>query len=263
MHNKALTTFLAIRRVVGDEPFTHESIENGVGKRYCIVANDMPYFMKLYNEAFLEGTRLSLAEVHKTLSPIIMYFKFKQGNCSDRLYNVDVHVKPIIKAIIDTILDFVHCPRSTFYVLERPAPVPDPEIPDCFEDGFRLHFPNIVTRPEIQYAIRHKFLYHHANKLCVDTRVSNRPAQIYNKYSIHHDNWMLYGSMHQGDEAPWEVVYLGVKRGSPMGEHETDLVNRLSITYNVADECIYTTMGRMAITLNQKTKLKGYHNSFE
>ena len=219
-------------KVGRNKPFTHTSFDGG---SYCIPQTHIQHFMALYKDALKSGASLSITEAHQSVSPILIDFDFKQGEHKERLYDMEKHIKPILDALGIIIRDYVENPDYVLYLLEKPSPRQDPSKAGCYKDGFHIQYPDIVTCPEIQYAIRQRFLDEHSDKLCIPG-VLNNPHSIYDEAVIERNNWLMYGSKKPNEQFPWKATF-----GKEYTDSNINLVDRLSIRYK--HECIYSTKG--------------------
>lgn len=237
----ALNDFMCEFRVGKNHPITHTMLEGG---SFCIHPEDMDQFMKLYDAALESGAPLSITEAHQSISPIVLDFDLKQGDNPERLYDLEEHIKPIINALGLVIADYIQKPKFTYFFLEKPSPRPDPSKPGCFKDGFHIHFPYIVTCPEIQHAIRKDFLDNHVHLLDIPG-VTNPPNDIYDEAVIQRNNWLMYGSKKPNEEFPWTVsrMYTDDKEAFDNNAENKKLHSLLSIRHNVGPECVYTVKG--------------------
>jgi hypothetical protein len=92
------------------------------------------------------------------------------------------------------------------FVLEKPTPRPN-KSNTSFKDGFHLVIPGIVTRPELQRALRDAVLPF-VSEVFGDFfgSSSSRDAEdIYDESVIERNGWLLYGSKKQGEDHPWTL----------------------------------------------------------
>ena len=130
---KSLSSFLNERRVVGkDYVFTHTSLSGG---SYYISGDDIDEFMALYIEAIKQGRSLHLSEKHRSISPIVIDFDFRQDN-DQRRYTKEI-IDTIIKILLKVIEDYIDTKTVQCVVLEKPVR----KVKEVYKDGLHLMFP--------------------------------------------------------------------------------------------------------------------------
>lgn len=177
---KSLNTFLAQYKLSKDEKgATHTSLSGG---KWKIPSEKLQVFIALY-EAVAETNpeQLHMTEAHKSVSPILIDFDFKQGYNEKRLYNVDKHIIPMMETLTSIIKEYVESNDYNCFLLEKPHP--RREKTGLYKDGIHLIFPGVITIPPIQFAIREQFLKEHGDKLKIEG-FTNCPESIYDSADV-------------------------------------------------------------------------------
>lgn len=184
----------------GSKDSTHTSL---VGGSYNIPDDHVKTFFDLYKEVLKAGTHaLHITERHKETSPVLIDLDFRQES-NTRMYTQNM-INMFISYIVDYIREYVVCDTIECYVLEKgDAPRKDKDV---FKDGVHIIFPNIITHPEIQYAIRNRFMDENPNFFNAFMHgLTNTQTDIYDESVIYKSGWFLYGSMKPTESTPWLV----------------------------------------------------------
>jgi P4 family phage/plasmid primase-like protien len=196
---KSLSSFLNERRVVGkDYVFTHTSLSGG---SYYISGDDIDEFMALYIEAIKQGRSLHLSEKHRSISPIVIDFDFRQDN-DQRRYTKEI-IDTIIKILLKVIEDYIDTKTVQCVVLEKPVR----KVKEVYKDGLHLMFPNIVTIPAFQYFLRKETLKD-IEYVLRDCNYLNDIKDIYDEAVIDRNNWLMYGSNKPDEKYKWDISHI-------------------------------------------------------
>ena len=220
------------------------------GGRYKVGAAAHAELMAAWGAELEAGRELpALVEQHRHIGPVVVDIDLKGGGAPvgppsggpaeearvclrvpapmARLYT-DADVAALVAALrlelgrlVDLGADGVD---ARCFVLEKPAPRP------CrggatFKDGLHLELPMVVTRPELQFALRTRMLPHVERILFegapppsdpppseCPTEGRPRPRPInsaddaYDEAVIERNGWLVYGAKKPDEPAPWTVT---------------------------------------------------------
>lgn len=188
-----LVNFMNKMKSIKDSTFTHTSITEPAGSFY-IQTKDVDTFHRLYKNALNRGCSLFLTEKHKDISPILIDFDFRFKDKEDlsRKYSYDI-IDDVISKYIAKIGNYIKLPEEVeVIILEKEAPVYD-EKKKCVKDGIHIIFPNVVTRPSIQYITRNELLEEY-ERILKPINADNDVSDIFDECVIMKNNWQMYGS---------------------------------------------------------------------
>lgn len=179
--------------------FTHTSLATPMGS-FNISLNEHSQFFRLYKKAIKSGAILHITEKHFDQSPILIDIDFKyHSETSERKYNID-HVKHVINTYNYYIKEFLKINDSEklhAYIMEKSSPtfISNSENGKIYKDGFHIIYPNICTKPKLQYIFRNCVLSDFKkNNYFADLNPVNELTDIFDKAVIERNGWMLYGS---------------------------------------------------------------------
>ena len=193
---------------------SHTSMNGG---RFLFSSQQYAQLMSAWGAALESGIEVlnlpSLVERHRHIGPVIIDIDLRQPDSSlDRLYN-DADVVALVSALYDELGRLVDLTEtdSRCFVLEKPGPR------RCkgggFKDGLHIELPMVVTRAEVQVALRRAMLPHVGRILfnpLDPERFSNSAEDAYDEAVIEHAGWMLYGAKKPDEPDPWKVTRLHV-----------------------------------------------------
>jgi hypothetical protein len=245
-----------------DPTFTHTSMGRPGGKYYFSVVN-IERFMNAYCRCLDSGTidpKMALIERHRHIGPVVLDIDLRQ-TVPERLYtsdDVDIFVAALFSELA-LLVDLDKIADRRCFVLEKPAPRPN-KSSGTFKDGLHLYIPGVVTRPELQLALRAAMLKCVA--LGFDSRYTNSAEDIYDAAVISRNGMFLYGCMKPDEDAPWKLTrVLEVDRGGNVNTiwsaatSEVDYASPGSITKLISlrrfdvDEAPLTARGDAAVQL--------------
>lgn len=186
---------------------------------FYIPHQEQSTFIDLYLAALRDCHHLSLIETHKTISPVLIDLDFRQTS-SDRLYTQET-IDTLVTDLTHIISRYVSQPSYTCYVLEKPAPRPHPKDTTLWKDGLHLHFPDVITHPAIQYAIRKDFL-DEVHCMTFDP-FTNDPQQIYDQDVIEKNGWFMYGSRKPSGQPNHQTAFGGKNKSKLTRENARKL----------------------------------------
>jgi putative DNA primase/helicase len=185
---QSLEDFLKERKT--KDKFTHTSMEGG---KYYIDTESLETFRQLYKTALADGSKLSIIEQHRDLSPVLLDFDLRfPAEQTKRAYTFD-HIKRFLRSYIEVLgqyVDLAEASEHSVVLMEKPAPRQEKGVT---KDGFHVVLPTVVTRPSVQYLVR---------DACMDAVEEFRTAvgcintadDIFDKAVIEKNGWFMYGS---------------------------------------------------------------------
>lgn len=213
----SLTSFLAARKVLKGQAFTHTSI--GTPKAsYYISDADAPTLLSLYTSSILAGGKPTLTERHTDDGPVLVDLDFRQPS-EARLYDAD-WLSAFVTALSALVREHVATDTFTVYVLEKgPCGRSDPKC-GLYKDGIHLIIPDVITVPAVQLAIRDAFLARHSSLF---TPWSNASSAIYDEAVIARNNWLMYGSRKPGEAHAWTYTHRYLVADGAIARDDTPL----------------------------------------
>ena len=97
------------------------------------------------------------------------------------------------------------------FLLEKPAPrnAKGGSQATVFKDGLHLMVPRVVTRPEVQHALRAAMLPH-VRRIFFGPAEPSRflcsAEEVYDEAVIESNGWLLYGAKKPDEPHPWTVT---------------------------------------------------------
>ena len=231
----------------GGDDYTHASmgLRPGRGKFYISVAQ-IDGFMAEYGAALNDGCfgEFALVEQHRHIGPVVIDLDFRQPG-PERVYT-DSDVAEFAKRLLAELRRLVEVPPGSLrcFVLEKPSPRANKG--GGFKDGLHLVVPDVVSRPELQVALRRLMLPHVAD---VFRGFTNAPTDIYDESVISRNGWMMYGSKKPDEPAPWLTtrVYTEDVGASAVNMRPDEQAALFSIRLHY-DESPLTRVGNNALT---------------
>ena len=189
-----------IKRVGEPLCFTHTSLGNPQGS-FNINVEDRQQFIRLYKKAIKAGAILHLTEKHFEQAPILVDIDFKyKATTNERKYTID-HIKRVVESYNYCIKEFIDIKDSTklnAYISEKGNPTFVSSSDDgmnIYKDGFHIVYPNICTKPKLQYILRDCVICDvRKHKYFEDINPINELSDIFDKAVIERNGWMMYGS---------------------------------------------------------------------
>lgn len=193
----ALNSFLNKYEVMKGSDFTHTNMDPP--RCYYIPSDKLDEFHNLYTRV-VRKKPLSITEKHREISPVLIDFDFRQTDVIRR-YS-DKHVKDTIKAIVGFMKEHVAVPDIIeVFVLSKPPR----QFKEYYKDGIHIIIPDIITKPQYQYAMRDVLLTR-IGSIFEDCGYTNKIEDIYDKAVIEKNNWFLYGSKKpMNDPEAWKI----------------------------------------------------------
>jgi len=232
---------------------THTSMTGG---KYYVPGVESDSFVDAYAACKQEGTCApSIVEQHRHVGPVVVDIDLRQHGAV-RMYGRDT-VGAFVSSLYAELGKLVELPEedAECYVLEKPAPRPG-KNGAFFKDGLHLVLPGVVTRPELQFALRDAMLPHVAAAFGAFDYM-NTPEDIYDAAVIRRNGWLMYGSKKPDEPAPWKLTrvlgpgdaVLWDASADGKAEHASpgELARRLSIRRYDVDEAKLTEHGEQAL----------------
>lgn len=238
-----LRKFLDAHKVTKGEDFTHTCLRHN--ECYYISGKNLTLFYDIYSKSLEEGSKPSITEKHKPISPILIDLDFRHVN-ADRIYD-KAFVYDFLNVLLTVIRDYVDQDEMSVYVLEKPSPR---RCKENYKDGLHIIIPDVITQASIQYKIRDDILAYHKNKVIPEGSI-NTAEEIYDEAVIERNNWFMYGSRKPDEEHEWKMTesYIIQGKESKARTESTlrDLVEALSLRRLSMEESRYTKEGRKAL----------------
>jgi P4 family phage/plasmid primase-like protien len=186
-------------------PYTHTCIYSPFGS-YNIPESVYLEFIKLYENAILDGARPHIAESHKEYGPIVIDFDFVSQKKRRAYTNVTImNIIKLYNRVINKYLD-VSETKMDAYVMEKKNP---DFRKNEYHDGLHIVYPNICTKPSLQLVMRSVFLESATETKIFDRmKLSNSLDQVFDKSVIHKGHWLLYGSVKNPTNSMYDVTHI-------------------------------------------------------
>ena len=208
------------------------STHTGIGKNMGSYNVPDEYSGKLFQimrETFTNGESFHLIErPPDRFSRMKWDFDFKypiKRNDSEEIlfprYHTFSQIQQIVRLINQEIKEFLDVENKdlTCFVFERDSPY-------CTEkhmkDGFHLMYPTIVSKPEIQYAIRESIINKKIIPIVESLGYVNAISDVVDRLVIDKNGWYVYGSSKPGLE-PYLLTHVLDQNGEEM-DKEKDVV---------------------------------------
>jgi hypothetical protein len=152
--------------------------------------------------------RLGFTEAHQDIAPFLIDLDFRLPS-PEREYDQDFVIN-FIEKVFEVLYEFVELPGSTeVYVLEKSTPRADPKSKmGEYKDGLHIVVPDIVTRPELQYKVRQKFIEYYPDYFTIVSPNKSNADAVYDRSVIKQNGWFLYGSCKPDDVSPYKLTYI-------------------------------------------------------
>lgn len=187
--------------------WTHSMTDQPFGS-YNIPEDMYPKFLKLYENAVVDGFQLHITEKHKEYGPIVMDFDFLQDKENDKRYYTETTIINIIKIYNTIIKKYLNVDSKDMdtYVTEKDKPT---LRGGKYHDGIHIIYPYICTKPSLQLIMRNKFIEEaEEKKIFNHIPLLNSLEQVFDKSVIYHTGWMLYGSKKNKNSSIYKVTHI-------------------------------------------------------
>lgn len=245
-----LQSFLLENRVSKGQAFTHTSM---FPQRYSYYIDDtkLNKFFEIYHkQIFIHKTNISLTEANREYTPLKIDIDLKwYSNKLVRKYTQD-DIKEIISYYMEVINEWYELTddEKLCFVMEKKYPYSkrvDKETgKKIVKDGIHLMFPFLVTPFKSQFIFRDHVLTKISN-ITKKYDLINKDEDVIDESVIEKNNWMMYGSIKQGNTEPYLLthIYKGNTDIDQITEvennYKTDnLVRLLSIRSHYNDESL-------------------------
>lgn len=187
------------------KPYTNSGLDGLVG---CFDIPDelYPRFLKLYTEAVVAGYTPHITELHKEYGPILLDFDFVQSKEHSKRYYTRKTIKNIIRVynkIIAKYLD-VNIENVECFVLEK-------DKPDLrkneYHDGIHIIYPDICTRPSLQFVMRNEFLKEiETLNIFKHIPLIREIKDVFDESVIYRNGWLLLGSTKNDNCSKYKIT---------------------------------------------------------
>lgn len=196
------------RKVNGKNlPWTHAMTYEPFGA-YYIPEDVYPKFLRLYEDAIVDGYQPHITEKHKEFGPIVIDFDFEQDKEHGKRYYTEKTILNIVRLynkIMKKYLD-VNNIHLMAYVLEKAAPT---LRSNKYHDGIHLIYPYVCTKPSLQMLLREEFLkIAKKEQIFGHMPLINDLDSVFDKQVIYHSGWMLYGSRKNVTSQAYQVTHI-------------------------------------------------------
>jgi len=213
----ALETLLGACRAAPGATLSHTSLRGG---RYWVPYHLSDAFMSAYCAcADALSDRLCLVESHLTVGPVVVDIDLRQSSPSRAYSFADVSsLVTAMRAELSLLVRLDGDVRvdTSCYVLEKPSPRPCKGGVSSYKDGFHLVFPGVVTRPEVQFALRSLSLPHVSSLFASNPSFTNSSEDMHDPLVIRTNAWMMYGSKKPDEPSPWRLTSVLVGGEDPI-----------------------------------------------
>jgi len=208
-----LAIFLKEYRLIKNEnkqyslPVTHTSYGGMGSGSYHIPMDKINMFYELYNIELRKGSIINLIERHDEVSPIVIDLDFKFSDEHSSRQFSDQIVKNIVSVYIDAIKEIwtLEDSKLNAFVFTRDEPYfANSGDKTILKDGLHIMFPEIVSKPDVQYYLREKVLLKMPTIL-KDLPLTNNIDDIVDIAVIEKNGWFMYGSS-KPDMLPYKLV---------------------------------------------------------
>ena len=185
-----MNSYLEIFRVRGrNSLWTHTSWSDDLRGKFCIPDDRIDEFMDIYQSEVNLNKPLCLNERHREFGQIIVDVDITYSKkITHRLYN-QKHILEIIEAYSEEINNLFQCDEIIAYIFERMNPYQKGYLT---KDGFHIMFPNIISRPNIQYLLLDRVEERFKRSLGISSLC------IIDRNVIDRTGWLMYGSSKPG-----------------------------------------------------------------
>jgi len=245
-----------LRSHLTDDKATATHIGMGAARphsgKYVIHDHEYPKLLSLIERwHFNDKKQFNLLECHRNVGPVLIDLDFrylislegvkgpkaKESLCKRR-YTQDMINNFIggYAAILEKYYNMSDIKSMTFYIMEKTKPLIDDKN-SLLKDGIHIVIADLITTPEIQYALRKAVL--DANLIeesFAGTEIYNSSSDIFDKRVIKSNNWFMYGGSKPNLE-PYLLTRRVVLEDGALTEYEDkppsslDLLQILSIRY--------------------------------
>ncbi len=190
-------------------PYTHLMTDAPFGS-YNIPENMYAKFIKLYENAIVDGYEPHITEKHKEYGPIVIDFDFVQSKEHNKRYYTDTTITNSIRLYNTLIKKYLDIPNKYIdaYVCEKKKPVLSN---GDYHDGIHIVYPYICTKPSLQMVMRAEFIkIAEENGIFkkIPVKKDHTLEKIFDKNVIYSNPWMLYGSKKKKSSEAYKVTHI-------------------------------------------------------
>lgn len=211
-----LNQFRVSKEHGGGSSITHTSFghpeEGHIKGSFNIPVEKLHDFYRWYNKVQKAKYPLHFTERHREYSPFVVDLDFKYtrtAKTEDRIYNESL-VKLIIGKYLEYMKQFIEIDEDNghCYYLEKERPTFTGESAAGFsyKDGIHLMFPNIVSKPALQFVVRLLVINDIGkNGIFSHLNLDNDLRDVFDEAVISRNGWMMYGS-HKPNAQPYQIT---------------------------------------------------------
>jgi P4 family phage/plasmid primase-like protien len=228
----------------GGSCITHTSFgsfeEGHIKGSFHIPQDQLSEFYRKYSIARSRNVPVHFTERHREYSPFLidLDFKYTRSEKSDeRIYN-EALVKIVIGLYHKYIKEFLDVNENNGYCYyfekEKPTFVGQTVQGFSYKDGVHLMFPNLVTKPIVQFVVRLMVLNEIGKKgIFSHLHLDNDLNDVFDEAVISRNGWMVYGS-HKPNGLPYTISKfydheMNEQDYLDIAEYPTDIPFELSI----------------------------------
>lgn len=256
IENISLSKFLKTYCPPLGKETTHLDLKGG---KYYVSFEHLGTFLSLYKQSVQLKQQPAIVEQHRHVGPIVIDLDFRM-NGLNRPYKIH-HITQFIDILYKYIRAYINISANSgaiAYILEKEGPKYEKKT---FKDGVHIILPDVITHPEIQFAIRDRFIKEYSQffKERMPEIATNTIDDIYDEAVIKTNGLPLYGSKKPDEPYAWHVSHLYDCNNRSLTACEDpfnlDLVDILSIRqYKLPLQC--TCKGHKEIAKYQLKKDK-------
>lgn len=208
-------------QTASDNKWTNSCVSSPFGS-YNIPDDMYQSFLSLYTDAILSGGKLHITENHKEIGPIVIDLDFK-SEIPNRTYTEETIIK-IVKIYNEIINKYLKVERHQMnaYVMEKQKPSLKS---GKYCDGIHIIYPNICTKPNLQFIMRNDFIKKLSSENVFDhMKLENSIDNIVDKNVICNTGWLLYGSCKNPVSYPYyvsHIYYCSKQLNTKNNKHDT------------------------------------------
>lgn len=208
-----LKSFLLANRVRKGQPFTHTSMFPQKCS-YFIDDKKLNEFYEIYHkQIFVHKSNISLTEANREFTPVKIDLDFKWYDTKLVRKYTQQDIKQIISYYMEIIEEWYELTQDEklCFVMEKKFPytkrIEKQTGQKLVKDGVHIMFPFLVTRAESQFIFRQHVLSKIGN-ITSKFNLLNSDNDVLDESVIQKNNWMMYGSIKQGNTEPYLLTHI-------------------------------------------------------
>ena len=174
--------------------------------KWAIPKENYETFMESYAESVESGNTMYITELHTVASPVLidLDFKFNIDCGKNRVYTHET-ITSIVSIYNNVLRQYFSVDEEQLdaYIFEKPIPT---KQNGYIKDGIHIMYPNLVSKPDIQYEIRDIVIQEVKKSKTFDNLKNiNSVEDIIDEAVIKKSGWLMYGSTKENRE-PYELT---------------------------------------------------------